>query len=891
MTDTTAPFLSALALPTAIDLTATNPVVSFQLAASGDASGLAAAVIFLDQPISVKDDAGGVSLQQAFALRRTLDGSFAVSETLSQLASAGIYTVAKIQLLDNAGNRRDYSAADLQSLGFASTFELDTPPTVVPSSVSVSRGQSLAAASLFSAADADGDSITRFQFWDSTPDPASGHLVVDGLAQAAGMAIEVTAAQLTVTSFQSGSGTDKLWVRAFDGALWGAWQPFAVTAPVEQPPVVTVASAGTPADHDQAIAASSLFSAADADGDSITQYALWDSEGNGRWVVLGGAEPAAREIDIPAAELANTVYQAGFGIDHLYVRAFDGIAWSDWTPAFTVTAPANHAPVVTPLQASTTATHHQIFAATSLFSASDADSDAIATYALWDTEGNGHWVVNGTVLAANTEIDVAAANLSQISYIAGEGTDHLYARANDGTTWGGWTAFTVTGPVDQPPVVTANNVAVFPDDNIPASRLFSVFDADGDAIAKYQFWDSTAGPGSSHWVVDGVAQANRTTVEINADQLANTSFQPADPLHVSSDVEWVRAFDGARWSAWQSFNVIEPHPLVAPDPRAPEASGTNYSASHGENIAASTLFSASDADGDQIVRYEVWDSTVAPNSGHWVLNGVATQSNVAIEVTATQLANTFFQSGSGADDLFVRAYDGELWSPWTEFHVTAPPDQPPAVTAANLQTLANQTLAAANLFGVSDGEGDSISRYAFWDVQGHGYFTFDGVTQPTNAEIDVAAADLPRLNYVAGSATDQLYVRAFDGMAWSGWHEFDASAGPATVAAGGSLELGSAASNAIVFAGSSGTLRLDDPASFAGTVAGMTGSDAIDFGNIGFGTVQTPDFTGSAFDGTLTVTDGVHTDHVTLLGDYRGSSFVTATDGHGGTLVVDPPRG
>ncbi len=878
-------------MPTAVDLTATNPVVSFQLAASGDASGLAAAVIVLDQPISVKDDGGHISLQQTFVLKKKADGSFAASENLSQLASAGTYAIAKIQLLDGAGNRRDYSPADLQALGFASTFALDTPPTVAPMSVSAGHGQSLQASALFSVTDAEGDSITKFQFWDSTPDRGSGYWVVDGVAQAVGSAIEVTAAQLALTSFQSGSGTDNLWVRAFDGALWGAWQPFSVTAPVNHAPVVTATIASIGAMHNQTIAASSLFSATDLDGDSITKYALWDGDGNGQWVVLGGAEPFGREIDIAAAELANTVYQAGFGTDHLYVRAFDGITWSDWTPAFTVTAPADRAPVVIALQASTSATHHQLFTAASLFSTSDADGDGISRYALWDTEGHGHWVVNGTVLAANTEIDVAAANFSEISYVAGEGTDHLYVRANDGTSWGSWTAFTVTGPADQPPVVTANNaVAIFPEDNVPASTLFSVSDADGDAITKYRFWDSTSGPGSSHWVVDGVAQPNGTTVEITADQLANTAFHPADPLQGSSldDTEWVQAFDGEQWSAWASFRVIEPQPLPAADPHAPTVTVSNYNASHAETIAASTLFSASDVDGDLIERYELWDATTSPSSGHWVLNGVATQSNVAIEVTASQLAGTSFQSGSGSDDLWVRANDGLMWSPWAEFHVRAPDDQLPVATAANLNTLANQTLAVSNLFGVSDGDGDAITRYAFWDTQGHGYFTFDGVTQPTNAEIDVAAADLSRLNYVAGVGTDQLYVRAFDGMAWSGWREFDASGGAATVPDGGSLQLGSANSSAIVFAGSSGTLRLDDAASFAGTVAGMTGSDAIDFANINFASVQTPAFAGSAFDGTLTVSDGVHTDHVTLIGNYLASSFTTSSDGHGGTLVVDP---
>jgi hypothetical protein len=40
--------------------------------------------------------------------------------------------------------------------------------------------------------------------------------------------------------------------------------------------------------------------------------------------------------------------------------------------------------------------------------------------------------------------------------------------------------------------------------------------------------------------------------------------------------------------------------------------------------------------------------------------------------------------------------------------------------------------------------------------------------------------------------------------------------------------------------------------------------------------------------GVLTVSDGVHTADIALLGQYAASSFVTASDGHGGTLITDP---
>jgi len=45
------------------------------------------------------------------------------------------------------------------------------------------------------------------------------------------------------------------------------------------------------------------------------------------------------------------------------------------------------------------------------------------------------------------------------------------------------------------------------------------------------------------------------------------------------------------------------------------------------------------------------------------VNGVVQGANWAIDVTAMQLAQTTFQSGSGSDDLWVRANDGNLRSP------------------------------------------------------------------------------------------------------------------------------------------------------------------------------------------------------------------------------------
>jgi hypothetical protein len=42
--------------------------------------------------------------------------------------------------------------------------------------------------------------------------------------------------------------------------------------------------------------------------------------------------------------------------------------------------------------------------------------------------------------------------------------------------------------------------------------------------------------------------------------------------------------------------------------------------------------------------------------------------------------------------------------------------------------------------------------------------------------------------------------------------------------------------------------------------------------------------------GKLTVSDGRHAVSIALLGNYMAGSFVTAADGHGGTLIQETPQ-
>lgn len=183
--------------------------------------------------------------------------------------------------------------------------------------------------------DADNDTITAYQLWDSTADPSSGHWMVGGIAQNPGQAIAITAAQLSSTTFQSGSGSDDLWVQASDGATWGAWKEFRVNAPVDNAPNVFGTDTGMTDNTSTSVL--NLFHLSDPDNDLPTSIQLWDSKAaasSGHWTVGGSAQPAGQAITVDWATYTSATSFAAASTpttDKIWERAFDGSKWSDWS--------------------------------------------------------------------------------------------------------------------------------------------------------------------------------------------------------------------------------------------------------------------------------------------------------------------------------------------------------------------------------------------------------------------------------------------------------------------------------------------------------------------------------------------------------------------------------
>ena len=121
----------------------------------------------------------------------------------------------------------------------------------------------------------------------------------------------------------------------------------------------------------------------------------------------------------------------------------------------------------------------------------------------------------------------------------------------------------------------------------------------------------------------------------------------------------------------------------------------------------------------------------------------------------------------------------------------------------------------------------------------------------------------------------------------------DFGVGSDTINSGATLELAGASAADVLFAntsGHTGTLVLDNSVSFTGQITGFAGdgtvlnSDSIDLKDINFATA-----TDTYAAGVLSVSDGVDVANIRFSGSYELGNFVLSSDGHGGTLVVDPP--
>jgi hypothetical protein len=115
-------------------------------------------------------------------------------------------------------------------------------------------------------------------------------------------------------------------------------------------------------------------------------------------------------------------------------------------------------------------------------------------------------------------------------------------------------------------------------------------------------------------------------------------------------------------------------------------------------------------------------------------------------------------------------------------------------------------------------------------------------------------------------------------------------AGKLMIENGGTADFASAFTENVTFAVGGGTLELASSQGYSGTITGFANTGAkLDLADIDYGAGTKATYSGTTSAGVLTVTDGTHTAKIHLAGNFTGSTWILAGDGHGGTTVVDPP--
>jgi serralysin len=364
--------------------------------------------------------------------------------------------------------------------------------------------------------DADADTITSYQIWDNE---GGNNWWISGGVGFVDASRGYTVSDLSNIWFRGDAtnSTQTLWLRAFDGKEWSEWENFTFTtfSATNTKPVASLDNQSLePLEWQQL---KNVLTVNDADSDAITSYEIWDDEGGNNWWISGGVGFVDASTGYEVSTL-NSIWFRGdstASTQTLWVRAFDGTDWSDWTQFdLTTTANANNEPVanvddLTVQQAEWTRLQD-------VLTVTDADADTITSYQIWDDQGGNNWWIGGGVGFVDASRGYTVSDLSKI-WFRGDNSNSsqtLWVRAFDGTDWSDWERFTLT-TTDAAPANSPQSGAI-------ALYSQSILPTDGMADESIDYQDTSD---------------ENTDVLFASDMSENLYSLPIESDHLTSDFE------------------------------------------------------------------------------------------------------------------------------------------------------------------------------------------------------------------------------------------------------------------------------------------------------------------------------------------------------------------
>ena len=794
-------------------------------------------------------------------------------------------------------------------------------PTVAVTNVTLSAADaSVPASSLFTASAQNGEPITTYGFMDTGP----GYFVLEGTDEPNNHEIDVTAAQLPQLTYQSAPGTiDTLQIRAEDATGWSAWASFTATAPplVIQTDTGSVGSTSlTEVANDYFLDNSSgsgpelKFDGADvtagefggwvpigavqtARGYNVAwavpganEYSIWTVDSNGNYLsndgVLSGTSTTLESFapifgqDLNGGGVTGTptVIQTDTGslgatsLTQVWYNYFLDNSSSGTGPELKqggVAIVAGELGGWVPIGAVQTASGYDVA----------WEVPSTNEYSVWSTDTNGNYIsstpiVSGTSYTLESYEPIFGQDLNgdgtigpTTTVIQTDGSTSLTAVANE---------YFLENTSGSGPTVKFGGAAVVAGEFGGWVPIGAVQTASGYDVA----WEVPSTNEYSVWSTDSNGNYISSTPIVSGTSYTLESYEPIFGQDLNGDgtigpTTAVIQTDGST----SLTAVANEYFLENTSGSGPTVKFGGAAVVAGEFGGWVPIGAVQTANGYEVAweipganEYSVWNTD---SNGNYISNafGVGSGTSYALE----SLAPVFDQDLNGAGVTGIPSViqtDGStsLTSVWYNYFLNNSNGSGPELKYDGSAVVAGQFGGWVPIGAVQTASGYEVAwevpganEYSVWNTDSNGNYI-------SNA-----------FGVVSGTSYALESIEPTFGQDLNG----DGVIGP-LIPVGATLEIDSPYASPVTFAGSTGTLQLDEPSSFAGTVAGLTGEDTLDLRFINPATVHPPTYSGNSSGGTLTVTDGTHTANIALLGNYLASSFVTSSDGHSGTAVVDP---
>ncbi|MEQ1905499.1 MAG: M10 family metallopeptidase [Pirellulaceae bacterium] len=210
-------------------------------------------------------------------------------------------------------------------------------PVLNAVNVQAATGVNATVRPFFTVSDADGNTIKSISFRDSGVSAGSGYFTVNGVPQQQGVFFTVPYSQLETVRYQyaNQSEVEFFSMQVSDGTYIS--QVVTGTIKAVPRPALDVTSTELVFDALETTQLSALFSKGD-NGPNYTKYEVYDRNNDitsARIVVNGNALLQDKVYELSPGQMANTQIRAamsdrGRSLDEIYVRANNGLFWTDW---------------------------------------------------------------------------------------------------------------------------------------------------------------------------------------------------------------------------------------------------------------------------------------------------------------------------------------------------------------------------------------------------------------------------------------------------------------------------------------------------------------------------------------------------------------------------------